>query len=192
MSLPLEEHDIQTLCHKFGIPDLVKSWLTQPSEFHMTNEYALHEQICNLHPEDALLCIALCLNIIHKKHHPTAPVLGTLLPLTADIITNYGPEAMERMNLDIPNEERSNIEYVARDLSALTRALESTEATLLEQPDNTLSIIMSALSIQAGAQAEIARYVLENFREQEQKNKSLEADPVPFMKTFPVNDNKRA
>jgi hypothetical protein len=191
MSVPLEEVEIQTLYHKFGVPVLISSWIGDKNAFQTASEYRLHEEICNLHPEDALLCIALCLNVLTKRYNFSDTALSVLVPLTLSVIANYGHGALERLRLDIPNDARENIEFVARDLSKLARTLENLEPYLFDMHDDILSIIMSVLVVQAGAQAEIAQYVLSNFREHDRKSHTLSAPAaIPFMKTPPVNDNK--
>ncbi|MCB9963696.1 MAG: hypothetical protein H6857_01975 [Rhodospirillales bacterium] len=192
MSLPLEEHDIRTLYHKFDLPDLVAQWLKDPKNFQTANEYALHEALCSLHPEDALLCIALCLHSLEQTN--SSPLLPPpLLGTTNQIIRNYGLEALERIDFQISNDDRMNIELVARDLTDLAHRLEQMDLPPHGYHPPAYEVILSALCIQANAQAEVARYVLKQFREQEQEQKTREMKPlsdIPFLKTFPVNDNR--
>lgn len=192
MSNALEEQEIQALCHKFGVPDLILKWLGETKEFHAANEYILHEDICNLHPEDALLCISLCICIIDKAYDQEKVISDKLRILSGEVIANYGHNALHRSHQSKRNDERLDIEFVAKDLTVLTNELERLENEIYDDEHPALSPVISALSIQAGAQAEIARYVLSNFREQEKKNKEFDPDIVPFLKTLPVNDNTRA
>ena len=191
MSIALKEQDLEVLHHKFGVPKLVQKWLSETKKTSSHHELSLHEDICNMHPEDALLCIALCLRIIEQEHDQLSSLLHSLHPLIENIIKNYGEPALERMNMDLHNSDRTDIEFVAADLQDLARAMEDIEAYIFEISDPILPDLLSALSIQTGAQAEVALYVCKNFQEQEKKHTEFKADDtIPFLKTLPVNDNR--
>ncbi len=192
MSNALEEQEIQALCHKYGVPDLVLQWLGETEDFRTANEYILHEDICNLHPEDALLCICLCLRVIQSQYKGGQIISEKLKGLVTDVITNYGHNALHRQPQETRNEERLDIEFTARDLILLANDLEDLENKVYEENYSDVATIISALAIQAAAHAEIAKYVLSSFREEERKNREFDPDIVPFLKTMPVNDNTRA
>ena len=188
MSTVLKDQDFQTLCHKFGLPDLIQKWLSSANDIS-ENEYLIHEDLCNMHPEDALLCIALCLTIIENKYEKAAELIKPLHSTITNVISNYAEPALERLHLDLSQSDRTDIEFVAADLKDLAKGLENIEPYLFENDNDRVSDILSALSIQAGAQAEIASYVLAGFKEQERKTEEFKGSDVPFLKTLPVNDN---
>ncbi len=189
MSILFKDNDFDTLCHKFGLPHLLQTWMAS-SKDQEPNDYLIHEDICNMHPEDALLCIALCLKIMEKKYSEAARLLSPVQETIDAIITNYAEAALARAHFNLTQNERIDIEFVSADLRDLTKALEKIEPYLFEQDDHALSHIISALSVQASAQAEVASYVLTSFREQERQNTGLKGTAVPFLKTLPVNDNR--
>lgn len=189
MSTVLKDQDFQTLCHKFGLPELIQKWINS-SEKNSDDDYLIHEDLCNMHPEDALLCIALCLTVIQNKYEGASKHMQPFQLLIENIIKNYAELALERLHLDISQNDRTDIEFVAADLKDLAKSLEELESRL-PKSDSVFQIIQ-ALSIQASAQAEIASYVLAGFKEQERKTEEFKGSEIPFLKTLPVNDNIRA
>ncbi len=190
MSIAQKDQELKALYHKFGVPEFVKKWIENSDESDDIPQYNLHAPLCNMHPEDALLCIALCLKVIHQKHIHASKLLENVVEIMDSIVENYGASALNRDTKNFPDIERIDIEFVAADLDMLTYHLENIEPYLFENQDDSVSIIIHALYIQAKAQAEIASYVLKNFREQSHHNKTFKQQDVPFLKTLPVNDNK--
>lgn len=197
MSLLIKEQDIQALYNFYGLPVKVKKWLSSPETYHQDDEFDLHEDLCDLHPEDALICIALCCYVVLEDVGSSRILDFSELQECIDyLISDYGFAALERIKTEADPDEDCDIHGVATDLTKLSRVLEEFESKIMMVQAEMLSSIMGVLSIQAAAQADIVRYVLsalwEEGSEERKEAPEISAEPIPFYATPPVNDNINA
>lgn len=191
MSLLIREHDIQKLSKFYSLPSKVNLWLSDPKTYNPDYEFEFHEHLCMLHPEDALICIALCGHAI-TQHAASLPQINfsELEECVEYLLTDYGHSALKRMKADAEPDDECDIHGVATDLTKLSRILEELEAKVMMSNAEMLCTVMGILSIQAGAQADVARYVLSNlWQEQEHDVTKRSAPEIPFYSAPPANDN---
>lgn len=197
MSLLIKEQDIQTLYSFYGLPVRVKGWLSSPETYHPDDEFNLHEDLCDLHPEDALMCIALCCYVVLEDVGSSQILDFSELQECIDyLVSDYGFAALERIRTEADPDEDCDIHGVATDLTKLSHVLEEFENKIMMVQAEMLSSIMGVLSIQAGAQADVVRYVLSALWDEGSDRlkdvPEVSTKPIPFYATPPVNDNAGA
>lgn len=189
MTLSLTHEHMNDLKTRLRVPVLIERWLKDEHSFHAADEYVVHEKLADMHPEQALLCIALSLDLFVKGPSLDQIVLAPLKQLVGHLIREYGPRAVLINQKDSSVDQDSDIPQVAHDLQILKEALEIAEPTIPYKRYNPLNKIYSALLIQTGAQLEIARFVLHNLPKSDvPKPKDLSGIPLQ-VKIAAANDN---
>ena len=196
--MPIAEHDIEQLCNRTPLPAMMRDWAKDPISFTEEAEYILHDTLCNMHPEDALITIALSIFIIDKSHQLPSTQWPVLIELSERTIIHYSEALISRTNDTNSNTaQHTNIEYVAHDLSVISDTLDKLCIDLHSQSYAPIFSIMSALSVQCGSQSEIADFTLDALATDKSGDSTLTPFPeppknesdIPFLKMPPVNDN---
>lgn len=165
MFASMDENDVAKLSARFIVPIVVSRMLHDEEELDDIAEHAMQEILAELHPDTALLCLALCARHI-AAHTPNVPISRALAAETETIIADYGPLLLSFEHLDIPAEASEDIRdllhHVPEDLEALADLLDATLDELNEE-HSIAAILCDILGTQARmhqeyAELELARY----------------------------------
>ena len=162
------------------LPAMVLDWLESEEGLPEEADLILHHTLCEHPPRDALLCVALCVDLICEDFPFMAP-----LQQAARRIIHMHAHAQQ-------SDEDGDIRQVAADLNRFAKSMERAENLWPFALHDPRGVIFSGLTIQAGAQAEIARYVMHEVQRVHAPvpaNEELDIPEGYIIAGAPANDN---
>ncbi len=140
--LVLSERELIRLHHDLVAPVAVHEIVHGHDELDETARYTLDVMIAELHPDTALLCIALCAAHVAERHAQDLPIAGSLAFEASRIVHEYGPlwlaNADRRLNHSHERQVLDLLEQMPEDFEALADLLDALRAQLIETTDSAV------------------------------------------------------
>lgn len=157
----LTDEQVARLQTHLVIPSAVGDILRYDLDIEDDMQYGLHEALCEIDPDSALLAIALSAKQLAMRFTADIPVAGSLSLEADKIIEEYGPEWLTNFNQGPIDEDALHgiLQNVPEDLECLADLIDALGNGLIDQMRPEV-ILCDILSIQARAHMEIADYML--------------------------------
>lgn len=163
-SQALDEKDVAHLRARFIVPLIAQDMIEDKEVLDDVAEYAIHDIMSEFKPDAALLCIALCAEIIAQTHQ--THYMARLLSMEAEkLLSEYGPVWLshERGDRGLPQEadlERL-VGHIPEDLEMIAQMLEDFIAVVGD--DHAIpAILADILSLQASMHRDLALVEIRN------------------------------
>lgn len=158
----LSDRDLAFVATELQVPLIVTDILDGRGELSGEDHYGLHDMISDLHPDSALLAIAISARKIARVYQTASPAIQVLVMECDRIIDEYGDLWIQNAQDQSINEgDIYNIlVHTAEDLEGLAELLEL-NSDFLEAKDGQAAVLCDILSIQAKAQALVAEELIE-------------------------------
>ena len=153
----IEKTDLDKLYSFFELPSIISNLLAKNRELEADEEYAIHDILCDMQPDSALIVIALCArNILPYVHNISSK---KLLSHSAYVTGEYAQQWLdnaceENISGDVTNLQNLLME-IPEDLSIMSSMLTGCAASFVGK-NNPVARICNALAIQAASHSDIA------------------------------------
>lgn len=160
MQKALSLEDFSTLQASLVVPVIIGDIMLGAEPLDDEARYALHDSLCEIDPDSALLAIAL------SAQHIAAPFMGKI-PLAVAVkyeseklLQEYGPEWLANYQGGPVNEDVlfDLLHTLPEDLEALADLLDAMAVSIIH--DDTARDLCGILSIQARAHMDVAEYII--------------------------------
>lgn len=160
MQRALSIEDFSTLQASLVVPVIVGDIMLGTEPLDDEARYALHDSLCEIDPDSALLAIALC------AQHVAAPFIGKIPVAVAvkyeaeKLLHEYGPEWLANYNGGPVDEDAlfELLQTLPEDLEAMADLLDAMAASIVH--DTTARDLCKILSVQARAHMDVAEYII--------------------------------
>lgn len=160
MQKALSIEDFTTLQASLIVPVIVGDIMLGTEELDDTAKYALHDSLCEIDPDSALLAIALA------AQHVAAPLIGKIPVAVAvkyeseKLLQEYGPEWLANFNGGPVDEDVlfDLLQTLPEDLEAMADLIDAMRASIINDPVS--AGLCDILSAQARAHMDVADYII--------------------------------
>jgi hypothetical protein len=160
MQRALSIEDFTTLQASLIVPVIVGDIMLGTEPLDDEARYALHDSLCEIDPDSALLAIALA------AQHVAAPFVGKIPVAIAvkyeseKLLQEYGPEWLANYQGGPVNEDVlfELLQTLPEDLEALADLLDAMSTSIVH--DETARALCEILSVQARAHMDVADYII--------------------------------
>lgn len=166
----LSERELIRLHRDLVAPVAVHEIMHGHDALDETARYTLDVMIAELHPDTALLCIALCAAHVAETHSSYLPIAGSLGFEASRIVHEYGPlwlaNADRRLNHSHERQVLDLLDQMPEDFEALADLLGALRGNLIETTDS--AVLCDILSQNAQAFMDFLEHQAEEEALQEQ------------------------
>ena len=151
----ISNNELENLYSYFELPFAVKDILEKNGQMSADEEYAMHEIICDMQPDSALIAIALCAR--NLAQHIKSSRGDKLRSFSAFTIGEYAPAWLSNANQEKLSDEsyRDLLREVPEDLSMMSSLLTACSSSFHDK-NNNIAKICNILAIQAASHSDIA------------------------------------
>lgn len=173
----LSERELIRLHHDLIAPVAVHEIMRGHDVLDETARYTLDVMIAELHPDTALLCIALCAAHVADLHVNYLPLAGSLGFEASRIVHEYGPLWIANADRKLtPADEGSVLdllEQMPEDFEALADLLDGVRVNLIETTDSAILCDILSQNARAFVDALEEQSVQDALYEQEQRRRAV-------------------
>lgn len=160
MQRALSIEDFTTLQASLIVPVIVGDIMLGTEELDDEARYALHDSLCEIDPDSALLAIALAAQHVAAPYIGRVPVAIAVKYESEKLLQEYGPEWLANYHGGPVDEDVlfDLLQTLPEDLEAMADLLDAMRASIVNDP--VAAALCEILSVQARAHMDVADYII--------------------------------
>jgi len=170
---PMTDTALAQLHTRLSTPLAVAAMLHEGKLLEEDAQYALHDALSDVEPDEALLSIALSCRHIAAKFSTRIPVATGLAFESRRTVEEYGPAWLDMKGEGDIAAQALTLRHVPEDLEALADLLDSLRAGMAYE-DGPAAMLCDILSLQARAHMEVAEFVLGEIDREDEETAALD------------------